>query len=203
LVSDPRGTGPTWTQFLRAQAHGVIACDFFTVETAWLRTLYVLLFIELGSRRIHLSASTVHPDAAWVTQQARNLIMDLDDRPTAIRFLIRDRDTKFVGPFDEVFRSEGAQVIPTPVRAPNAYAERVIETVRAECLDWSLILGRGHLDQTLRTYAEHYNRGRPHRALALAPPMAEDEAWLPVRPRDVRREDLLGGLIHEYGGLAA
>ena len=205
MVSDPRGTGPTWTQFLRAQAHGVIACDFFTVETAWLRTLYVLLFIELGSRRIHLSASTVHPDAAWVTQQARNLAMELDDRPTAIRFLIRDRDTKFVGPFDEVFRSEGAQVIPTPVRAPNAnaYAERVIETVRAECLDWSLILGRGHLDQTLRTYAEHYNRGRPHRALALAPPMAEDEAWLPVRPRDVRREDLLGGLIHEYGGLAA
>jgi hypothetical protein len=153
----PRRTGPTWTQFLRAQAQGVVACDFFTVETAWLQTLYVLLFIELRSRRIHLSASTEHPDAAWVTQQARNLAMKPDDRPTAIRFLIRDRDTKFVRPFDEVFLSEGARVIQTPVRAPNgnAYAERVIETVRAECTDWWLILGRRHLDRTLRTYATH------------------------------------------------
>jgi hypothetical protein len=201
----PRRTGPTWTQFLRAQAQGIIACDFFTVETAWLRTLYVLVFIELGSRRIRLSASTVHPDAAWVTQQARNLAMELDDRPTAIRFLIHDRDTKFVGPFNEVFRSEEARVILTPIRAPNAnaYAERVIETVRAECLDWTLILGRRHLDRTLRTYAEHYNRGRPHRALALATPLAKDEAPIAVSPRDVRRQDLLGGLIHEYGGLAA
>jgi hypothetical protein len=201
----PRRTGPSWTQFLRAQAHGVIACDFFTVETAWLRTLYVLLFIEVGSRRIHLSASTAHPDAAWVTQQARNLAMELDDRPTAVRFLIRDRDTKFVGPFDEVFASEGAKVIQTPIRAPNAnaYAERVIETVRAECLDWSLILSRRHLDRTLRTYATHYNRGRPHRALALAPPLAIDEVPTDVSPRDVRRRDLLGGLIHEYYGLAA
>ena len=201
----PRRTGPSWTQFLRSQAQGVIACDFFTVETAWLQTLYVLLFIELGSRRIHLSASTEHPDAAWVTQQARNIATDLDDRPTAIRFLIRDRDTKFVGPFDEVFRSEGARVIPTPIRAPNAnaYAERVIQTVRAECTDWTLILGRRHLDRTLRTYAEHYNRGRPHRSLALATPLAQDEVPMAVSPRDVRRCDLLGGLIHEYHGLAA
>jgi putative transposase len=201
----PRRTGPTWTQFLRAQAQGVIACDVFTVETAWLRTLYVLLFISLGRRRIHLSASTVHPDGAWVTQQARNLTMELDDRPTAIRFLIRDRDTKFVGPFDEVFRSEGARVIPTPIRAPNANAdaERVIQTVRAECTDWTLISGRRHLDRTLRTYAEHYNRGRPHRALALATPLAQDEVAMAVSPRDVRRCDLLGGLIHEYHGLAA
>src|SRR5665811_181759 len=201
----PRRTGPTWTQFLRAQAQGIIACDFFTVETAWLQTLYVLLFIELGSRRIHLSASTVHPDAAWVTQQARNLTLDLDDRSTAIRFLIRDRDTKFVAPFDEVFRSEGAKVIPTPIRAPNAnaYAERVIETVRAECLDWSIILGRGHLDRTLATYTSHYNRSRPHRALGLAPPVVEGEASPPVSLTDVRRQDLLGGLIHEYHGLAA
>src|SRR5450759_2084456 len=129
----PRRTGPSWTEFLRAQAQGVIACNFFTVETAWLQTLYVLLFIELGSRRIHLSASTAHPDGAWVTQQARNPAMNLDDRPTAIRFLIRDRDPKFVGPFDAVFHSEGARVIRTPIRAPNAnaYAERVIETIRA------------------------------------------------------------------------
>jgi transposase InsO family protein len=131
--------------------------------------------------------------------------MDLDDRPTAIRFLIRDRDTKFVGPFDAVFRSEGAKVILTPIRAPNAnaHAERVIETMRVECLDWTLIFGRRHLDRTLRTYAEHYNRERPHRALALASPLAEARDPIPVRPRDVRRRDLLGGLIHEYHGLAA
>jgi hypothetical protein len=140
----PRRTGPTWTEFLRAQAGGIIACDFFSVETAWLRTLYVLVFIELGSRRIHLSPATAHPNSAWVTQQARNLAMALDDRSPAIRFLIRDRDTKFSRSFDTVLRSEGRRVIRTPFRAPNAnaHAERVIETIRAECLDWTLILGR-------------------------------------------------------------
>ena len=168
----PRRTGPSWTDFLQAQAQGIIACDFFTVETAWLRTLYVLAFIELGSRRIHLSPSTAHPDSAWVTQQARNLALDLDDRSTAIRFLIHDRDTKFSRAFDEVVRSEGARVMLTPIRAPNAnaYAERVIATIRAECLDW----------------------------IALAPPLAEAGDPIPVSPRDVRRRDLLGGLIHEY-----
>jgi putative transposase len=203
--SAPRRTGPTWTEFLRAQVHGIIACDFFTVETAWLRTLYVLVFIELGSRRIHLSPSTVHPDSAWVTQQARNLAMNLDGRSPNIRFLIRDRDAKFSGRFDTVLRSEGMRVIRTPVRAPNAnaYAERVIETLRAECLDWTLILGRGHLDRTLRTYGEHYNRQRPHRAVGLAPPLAVARISVPVDPRDVRRRDLLGGLIHEYHGAAA
>ena len=103
----PRRTGPTWTEFLRTHAHEIIACDFFTVETAWLRTLYVLLFIELGSRRIHLSASTAHPDSAWVTQQARNLALDLDARASPVRFLIRDRDAKFSRAFDAVVRSEG------------------------------------------------------------------------------------------------
>ena len=201
----PRRAGPTWSQFLRAQAEGIIACDFFTVETAWLRTLYVLVFIELGSRRIHLSPSTVHPDSACVTQQARNLALGLDARSSHVRFLVRDRDTKFSGPFDEVLRSEGMRVIRTPVQDANAnaYAERVIETIRAECLDWTLILGRGHLDRTLRTYAEHYNRQRPHRALALAAPLAEASSPVPVDPLDVRRRDLLGGLIHEYHGAAA
>ena len=201
----PRRTGPTWTEFLRAQAEGIIACDFFTVETAWLRTHYILVFIELGSRRIHLSPSTAHPDSAWVTQQARNLALDLDARASPVRFLIRDRDTKFSGPFDTVLRSEGMRVIRTPIRAPNANAcaERVIETIRAECLDWTLIQGRRHLDRTLRTYAEHYNRGRPHRALGLTPPLAAAAEPIQVSPRDVRRRDLLGGLIHEYHGLAA
>jgi transposase InsO family protein len=201
----PRRTGPTWTEFLRAQAHGIIACDFSTVETAWLRTLYVLAFIELGSRRISLSPSTAHPDSAWVTQQARNLALALDDRSPAIRFLIRDRDSKYSRSFDTVLRSEGMRVIRTPFRAPNAnaHAERVIETIRAECLDWTLILGRRQLDQTLRIYAEHYNRGRPHRALGLATPLGGARVPVPVSPRDVRRRDLLGGLIHEYYRVAA
>ena len=115
----PRRTGPSWTEFLRAQASGIIACDFFTVETARLRTLYVLVFIELGSRRIHLCPSTAHPDSAWVTQQARNLAMALDDGAAAIRFLIRDRDTKFSRSFDAVIRSAGARVILTPVQGPE------------------------------------------------------------------------------------
>jgi transposase InsO family protein len=201
----PRRAGPTWAEFLRAQAHGIIACDFFTVETAWLRTLYVLVFIELGSRRIHVSPSTAHPDSAWVTQQARNLAMALDGRSPVVRFLIRDRDAKFCGSFDAVLRSEGMRVIRTPVRVPNAnaYAERVIETMRAECLDWTHILGRGHLDPTLRTYGEHYNRQRPHRAVGLAPPLADARISVPVGPRHVRRRDLLGGLIHEYHDAAA
>ncbi len=201
----PRRTGPTWSQFLQAQAHGIIACDFFTVETAWLRTLYVLVFIELGSRRIHVSPATAHPDSAWVTQQARNLALGLDARTKPARFLIRDRDAKFPRSFDMVLRSEGIRVIRTPIQAPNAnaHAERVIETIRAECLDWTLILGRRHLDRTLRIYAEHYNRGRPHRALGLASPDATAAEPIPVDPCDVRRRDLLGGLVREYYGLAA
>ena len=201
----PRRTGPSWTEFLRAQADGIIACDFFTVETVWLRTLYILVFIELGSRRIHVSPSTAHPDSAWVTQQARNLALGLDVRASPVRFLIRDRDAKFSRSFDAVLRSEGMRVIRTPVQAPNAnaYAERVIETMRAECLDWTLIWGRRHLDRTLRTYGEHYNRGRPHRALGLASPLAAAGEPISANPREVRRRDLLGGLVHEYYGLAA
>jgi transposase InsO family protein len=201
----PRRTGPSWTEFLRAQAGGIIACDFFTVETAWLRTLYILVFIELGSRRIHLSPATAHPNSAWVTQQARNLAMALDARASPVRFFIRDRDTNFSRGFDQVVRSEGARVIVTPIQAPNAnaHAERVIETIRAECLDWTLILGRRHLDRTLRTYVEPYNRQRPHRAIRLATPLGVATVPVPVSPRDVRRRDLLGGLVHEYYGLAA
>jgi hypothetical protein len=203
----PRRGGPTWAEFLRAQAEGIISCDFFSVETAWLRTLYVLVFIELSSRRIHVSPSTTHPDSTWVTQQARNLALGLDARTSPVRFLIRDHDAKFSRSFDAVVRSEGARVIVTPIQAPNAnaHAERVIETIRAECLDWTLIFGRRHLDRTLRIYAEHYNRGRPHRALALAAPLAEASISVPVpvSTGDVRRRDLLGGLIHEYHRVAA
>ncbi len=200
----PIRTGPTWSEFLRAQAKGIIACDFFCVESVWLRTFYVLVFIELHTRRVFVTTSTVHPDSAWVTQQGRNLSMDLDGRERPVRFLIHDRDSKFSGSFDEVFRSEGTEVILTPIQAPNAnaFAERWVRTVRAECLDWMLILGRRHLDRVLRTYAAHYNGHRPHRARGLAAPLDGSEAW-PIHPREVHRRSVLGGLIHEYHRVAA
>lgn len=172
-----------------------MACDFFTVETVSLRRLYVLFFIELETRRVHYAGCTANPTEAWVTQQARNLaVASALDR---VRFLIRDRDSKFCAAFDEVFRSEQITVIPTPVRAPtaNAYAERFVRTVRAECLDWLLILGRGHLDQTMRTHTDHYNRARPHRGLQLARPLKPDVQ--PPVAGVIRRRDRLGGLIHE------
>jgi putative transposase len=128
--------------------------------------------IELDTRRVHLAGVTAHPDSAWVTQQARNLLLVLGEQGRRVRFLLRDRDAKFSRSFDDVFRSEGAQVLVTPVRTPttNAYAERWVGTVRAECLDWLLLVGRGHLDQVLRVYIQHYNRHRPHRALQLQAP---------------------------------
>ncbi|MDP9308806.1 MAG: integrase core domain-containing protein [Actinomycetota bacterium] len=198
----PRRSGPSWAQFLRQQAASMLACDFFTVETISLRRFYVLFFIELDSRRVHLAGCTTNPTGGWVVQQARNLsFTGLFER---MRFLIHDRDSKFTAAFDEVFRSEGIQVIHTPIRAPqaNAYAERFVRTIRAECLDWLLIVGRRQLEQVLRTYTSHYNRERPHRALALHPP---ESATAIDRPSvgTVDRHDLLGGLIHEYHRAAA
>jgi putative transposase len=195
--------GPTWSEFLRAQAQGVLATDFFTVETIRLKTLYVLFFIDLGSRRVHLAGVTAHPGSAWVTQHARNLVIDGELETASI--LIRDRDSKYSGPFDEVFRTEGVDVVRTPFRTPraNAFAERWVRTVRAECLDWTLVSGRRHLEQVLRTYTAHYNSGRPHRGLHLDTPngghSARTSAGFPAR---LWRRDLLGGLIHEYEAAA-
>jgi transposase InsO family protein len=195
----PRRVATNWRAFLRQQAAGIMACDLFTVDTVWLGRLYVLFFIELGSRRVQLAGATAHPDGAWVTQQARNLLMR-EHRP--LRFLIRDRDAKFTRAFDDVFRPEGAEVLITPVQAPNAnaYAERWIRTVRAECLDWLLIIGRGHLEQVLRVYVERDNDHRPHRALGLQPPDPAVEPALSSKdpPAQVHRRDLLGGLVHQY-----
>jgi putative transposase len=166
----PRRAGPTWSEFLRSQARGILAFDLFTVETVMLRTMYVLFAIHLGSRRVHVLGVTKNPDSAWVTQQARNLVVG--EGLTGIRFLIRDRDSKFSGPFDEVFRSEGVRIVKTPIRAPraNAFTERWVRTVRTECLDWMLVLGRRHLDHVLRVYTSHYNGRRPHRGLGLKTP---------------------------------
>lgn len=166
----PRRTGPTWSEFLETQAHGILACDFLTVETLRLKTIYVLFFIELRTRRVSVAGVTAHPDSAWVNQQARNLASALEDRAIPIRFLVRDRDAKFSGPFDEAFRTEGVTVIRTPIRAPraNAFAERWVRTLRTECLDWILVRGRRHLERVLHAYAGHYNGGRPHLGLGLA-----------------------------------
>jgi putative transposase len=169
LQPAPRRAGPSWREFLRAQAASIVACDFFTVESVLLRRYYALFFIAHDRRRVWLAGCTANPTGAWVTQQARNLGLHLSDQ--GVRFLIRDRDSKYTGPFDEVFRSEGIRIVKTPVRAPkaNAIAERFVRTVRAECLDWLLILNRRHLERVLRVYVDPYNRERPHRALELRP----------------------------------
>jgi transposase InsO family protein len=195
--------GLSWRQFLRAQAHSMLAVDFFTVETVSLQRLYALFFIELGSRRVHFAGCTANPSGAWVTQHARQLAWGLAERSTPARFLIRDRDSKFTRDFDIVFRSEGIEIIRTPVRAPkaNAVAERFVRTARAECLDWLLILNRRHLERVLAVFVDHYNGHRPHRALNLAPPNPERQP-LPFATSSasdhLKRRDRLGGLIHEY-----
>jgi putative transposase len=199
LSPAPRRAGPTWTEFLRSQAQGILACDFFTVETLTLNTLYVLFFIELSTRKVHVVGATARPDSAWVTQQARNLA--IEGHLEHARFLLHDWDAKFSGPFDEVFRTEEVRVIRTPIRAPraNAFAERFVRTVRSECLDHILIYRRRHLERVLTAYVDHYMKERPHRGLDLATPrgVSAPEARDPKRKR-IERRDVLGGLIHEY-----
>jgi putative transposase len=197
-------SGPTWSEFLRSQAHSVLATDFFTVDTVWLKQLYVLFVIELSTREVHVLGVTDHPTGAFVTQVARNMVGDLADQCRSIKFLIRDRDAKFTATFDEVFRSEGIRVIKTPVQSPraNALAERWVRTVRTECLDWTLVLGRGHLERVLREYIGHYNRQRPHRGINLDVPTG-GVAATPLPLHHVDRHDVLGGLIHEYYAVAA
>ena len=202
----PRPMTTTRRAFLRQQAAGIVACDFFTVDTIWLRRLYVLFFIELDTRRVHLAGVTANPNSAWVTQQARNLLVVLGERERRLRFALRDRDAKFTRAYDDVFRSEGTEMLITPVQAPNAnaFAERWIRTVRAQCLDWLLMVGRGHLEQVLRVYVEHYNVHRPHRALGLKPPVPGVGPTAITRDqRRVDRRDRLGGLLHEYHRQAA
>jgi putative transposase len=202
----PKRYEQSWTDFLGRQAASILECDFLTVDTLFLKRFYVLFFVELATRRVRLAGITTNPDGPWVTQQARNLLMQLDDEDVRPLFLIRDRDSKFSRDFDDVFCSEGIRVIKAPVRAPNAraHAERWVGTVRRECLDRLLILGLRHLEHVLTSYIRHFNEHRPHRSLEQRPPlaasMASDEpAIAEVIDLDrVRRRDLLGGLIHEY-----
>ena len=186
----PRRAGPTWRQFLAAQAHAIIACDFLVVETVLLQRLYVLVFIEHGTRRLHLAGVTAHPTGAWAVQQARNLAMDLGDRLGTMRFLIHDRDPIFTTAFGEVLKAEGLQIITTLPRTPrmNAICERAIGTLRRELLDRTLIFGERHLALVLRKYLIHYDGHRPHQSRQQRPPDIEAQ---PVRDvadlRSVRR----------------
>jgi len=203
IEPSPRRSGPTWTEFLTAQAKGLMACDFFHVDTILLRRLYVLVFIHHDSRFVRIAGITTNPVTSWVTQQARNISMELADQANAIKFLIRDRDTKFTASFDAIFAADGTRVITTPVRAPraNAICERVIGTIRRECLDRMLILGRRHLQAVLAEYVEHYNSHRPHRSLSQRAPSALGTAPALIGDVDLarlRRSDHLDGLIHEY-----
>ncbi len=198
----PERARQSWRSFLRQQAASTLVCDFFTIETLALQRIYVLFFLSLATRRLEFIACTANPDGAWVTQQARNLVMQLGEQERRFQLLIHDRDTKFGRAFEDVFRSEGIEVIRTPVRAPNAnaFAERWVRTIRSDCLDRILILGRRHLEAVLHVYTKHYNEHRPHRALQLAPPdggnsTADGNAHATA---GLRRRDLIGGLIHEY-----
>ncbi len=181
----------------------MLVCDFFTVDTVLLKRLYVLSFIELDTRRVHMMGITAYPTGAWIVQQARNLTMVLAERSRSVRFLIRDRDAKFTSSFDEVFQSERIRIIRTPIRAPraNAFAERFVGTVRRECLDRMLIFGRRHLERVLTEYVSHYNEHRPHRSLDQQAPLTvatgQESIGCPDLTR-LRRIDMLGGLIHEY-----
>jgi hypothetical protein len=171
----PRRGGSSWRQFLRVQARGILATDFFCVDTVLLHRLYVLFVVEHATHRVHLLGITANPTGAWVAQQARNLLMDLDHRLAGFRFLIRDRDSKSTGVFDAVFASEGIRILRTPVRAPRAnaiaIAERWIGTIRREVLDRVLIVNRRHLEHVLAEYVAHFDAHRPHRALHQAAPL--------------------------------
>jgi transposase InsO family protein len=178
--------------------------DFFTVDCVLLQRLYVLFVLEVATRRVRVLGVTLHPVGDWVTQQARNLLMELEDRVGQFRFLIRDRDAKFTAAFDAVFAAEGIRVLRTPVRAPraNAYAERWVGTVRRELLDRMLIVGCRQLRSVLAEYSNHYNVHRPHRALGQAPPLDPDGPAVLASAGRVVRRDRLGGLIHEYAQVA-
>jgi putative transposase len=189
---------------LRAQAASGLAVDFFAVDTVFLRRLYVLFAIEIATRRVHVLGVTAHPVGDWVAQQARNLVMQVDEDLAEFRFLVRDRDTKVTAAVDTVFAAEGIEVLRTPVRAPraNAYAERWVGTVRREVLDRMLILGGGQLRLVLAEFVDHYNVHRPHRALGQLPPVGPGEPAVVVPAGRVVRRDRLGGLIHEYAQVA-
>jgi len=204
----PRRSGPTWRQFLAAQAAGILAVDFLHVDTVLLKRLYVLVFIEHGTRRMHLGGVTAHPTGDWTVQQARNLALTLGERFEDIRFLIRDRGSNFTASFDAVFQAAGTRILCTAVQAPrmNAICERLVGTLRREILDRVLILGEGHLRAVLAEYQVHYNTARPHQGIAQRVPNGSHDGGhrtvADLGRRRILRKPVLGGLINEYARAA-
>jgi putative transposase len=199
----PRRDGPTWRQFLHEQAAGILAADFLHVDTVSLTRLYILVFIEHGTRRMHLGGITAHPTGDWTVQQARNLALDLGARFGDFRFLIRDRGSNFTTSFDAVFQAAGTTIVRTAVQAPrmNAICERLIGTLRREVVDRTLILGQAHLRAVLAEYQEHYNAARPHQDVGQRIPGADPYPRVTAAHLgtwQIRRKPVLSGLINEY-----
>ncbi|MFC5058369.1 integrase core domain-containing protein [Saccharothrix xinjiangensis] len=198
----PRCRGPTWREFLTAQADGIIAADFLHLDTVLGKRLYALAFLEHRTRRLRITGVTTHPTREWTTQQARNLAADLGHRTKPLRFLLRDRDGKYGQAFDAVFQADDIRVIKNAPQAPrmNAHCERVIDTIRRELLDHILITGEAHAQRVLTTYEDHYNRHRPHQARDQLPPEAQQHpaAVHDLDPHRLLRTRILGGLINEY-----
>ena len=195
-----RRTGTTWRKFLHTQAVTLLATDFFHVDCAvTLRRLYCLFVMEVGSRYVHILGVTADPDGLWTTQQIRNLLMDLGDRVTAFRFLVRDRAGQFTDTFDAVLADAGIQAVKIPPRSPraNCYAERFVLTARTELTDQMLIFGQRHLQAILKRYAAHYNGRRPHRSRQLRPPRP-DHPPADLSQERIQRRPVLGGLFNEY-----
>ena len=187
-----------WRHLMTHYKGQLLACDFFTVETITLKTLYVLFFIEIGSRKVHFAGITTHPNADWVSQQARQLVWEFDEREEPLLFLIRDNDRKFTNCFDAVFESEGLHVIRTPYQAPNAnaFAERWVRSVRNECLDLLLIINAAHLRRVLKEYIyKYYNVARPHQGI-------EQQVPVPITREantgSIQKRKVLGGIINDY-----
>jgi transposase InsO family protein len=200
----PQRDQQTWATFLRTQAHAILAADFLEARTLTGARLYVFAVIEHATRRVRILGATAYPTAAWTTQMARNLVMDLQDAGTTVKYMIRDRDSKFTTAFDTVLADSGIATVTTGIRVPrmNAIMERWIRTCRAELLDRTLILNQAHLLHALREYEPFYNQHRPHRALhaaapqrPLPPPITKPGQ---LRHLDIRRRDRLSGILHEY-----
>ena len=196
LTPSPRRASPTWRQFLASQASAILSCDFFHVDTVFLRRLYVLFAMEIQTRRAHILGITAHPTGAWTAQQARNLLMDLGERAGRFKFLVRDRDGKFTGVFDDVLVGNGVRIIRTPPRSPraNSFAERYVGTLRRECLDHLLIYGEHHLRWILAEYSRHYNGHRPHQSREQRPPLHEPGQTVDMTAR-IKRTHVAQGLI--------
>jgi len=192
-----RNGSVSWRHLMTHYKEQILACDFFTIQTVWFQTIYALFFIELGSRRIHFAGVTTHPNEIWITQQARQLIWELDDRESSLQFLIHDNDRLFSQAFDAVFESEGFHIIHTPFQAPNAnaHAERWVRTVREECLDHILIINAVHLQRVLLEFAQYYNASRPHQGIDQQMPIPSKTS---TPTGSVQRRTVLGGIINNY-----